>query len=702
MTKIYTVNSIDRIIANKIIDVKTVTKTSGGLSTEYFNIACAFDIETTSMMIDNVKYGFMYCWQVAIDDVVIMGRCWEEFIQMCKKLTDNLNLSTHRRLIFYIHNISFEFQFLRKHFDWYQIFAMETYKPIYAVTMGGIEFRCSYRLSNTKLANLDTSTKKLDNFDYSKIRHKLTRLSDEEIEYCAHDVLVVTEYINQEIKYCGDISKIPLTSTGYVRKKVADACMDIYKSKNDRDNMKYKKYKKLMNELTLTAHEYKQLKRAFTGGFTHSNPYYTRKLIIDSVTSYDFTSAYPSVMISEKFPMSKGVLHDRPSYNFYMKCKQHNCCLLDIVFTNLRSKIKQDFYISESKTESDYYSNVVSNGRIVKSKKCRLTVTDVDLDVIEQVYDYDDIEIVQMYTYRSAYLPKEIVMCVLDFYNDKTKLKGVVGSEDEYNRSKALLNSVYGMTVMDIVRETILYSLEDEWGKEKIDFNNIDNVIDKYNNGKRRFLFYPWGVWITAYTRRNLWSAILECGNDYIYADTDSVKILNADKHKKYFDEFNLNMISKLEKAMDHHKLNKDLIRPKTIEGVEKIIGIWDYEGYYVKFKTLGAKRYMVEKPNGKLILTASGLLKDKTIDYFIEEANKNDISPFDVFDNELHIPEDKTGKLTHTYIDEMMELDVTDYQGNSTHVIEKSGVHLGAQKYDLNMSDDFIDFINNLHLYLI
>ncbi|WP_442514418.1 hypothetical protein, partial [Pseudomonas promysalinigenes] len=59
-----------------------------------------------------------------------------------------------------------------------------------------------------------------------------------------------------------------------------------------------------MDDLTIDKDTYIQLKRAFMGGFTHANANYSNKVLTD-VSSVDFTSSYPSVMISEQFPMSR-------------------------------------------------------------------------------------------------------------------------------------------------------------------------------------------------------------------------------------------------------------------------------------------------------------------------------------------------------------------------------------------------------------
>lgn len=690
----------------------------------YINIESAFDIEVSSFYEGEEKRCSMYAWIFGINGKCIIGRTWDEAIQLFNTISEHYGLDLNNRLIVYVHNLSYEFQFFRHLFKWDKVFAIDERKPIYAVSMIGIEFRCSYLLSGYSLETVGKNLKiyhvekKTGDLDYSLIRHSKTPLTRKEVGYILNDALVVMAYIKEEMERLGNITRIPLTKTGYVRNYCRKCCQ--YKGKwwNNRS---------LMNELQIQSpQEYEQLKRAFMGGFTHANHWYVCK-IMSNVTSYDFTSSYPAVMMSEKFPMSSAKLveiHSRDEFDFYIK---RYCCLFDIRFVGLKHKLDFEHPLSSSKCR-EIKNAVIDNGRIAECESLVTTITDIDFEVLEKFYKWDKMSVKNFRIYKRGYLPKDFIESIIKLYEDKTTLKGVKGMELEYQHSKEQLNSTYGMTVTDICRDLIEYMTE--W---TIDSPDLKEALDKYNRSKKRFLFYPWGVWVTAYARRNLFSGILEFGYDYIYSDTDSIKVLNVDNHRDYFVRYNQAIENKLHKMCDLHGINYDRISPRTIEGKKKLIGIWDFDGFYTRFKTLGAKRYMVEKEDHSLSLTVSGVNKKNAIPYLLEHyATEEDIAKlkngngkefefseetktnvFNAFDEGLYIPssyvslvtgktESGTGKNIHTYIDESHSGYITDYKGKTIMYKERSGIHMEGTSYELSFAHDFIQYLKGVRTKIL
>lgn len=646
----------------------------------YYNVPCSFDIETSSFYDKNEKRSIMYIWQFAMYDNAVIGRTWSDFYNLIERISNIYRLNACKRIVIYVHNLSYEFQFIRKRFEWIDVFATEERKVLKAVSKSGFEFRCSYRLSGYALATLAKNLtrheikKMVGDLDYSLIRTPLTKMSETELGYCVNDVLIVTAYIAECIEDYGDIANIPMTQTGKVRRFVRSKML------NDRNRL-------LMRKLQLDELEYLQLRKCFQGGFTHANVMYALQEC-SNVTSYDFTSSYPTVMLSEKFPMSKAKFIyriDNESFEFYRK---NYCCMFDIQLHNVVSKVCFENIISFSKCQK-IENYILNNGRVYEASFLQMTITEIDFECVQKFYDFDSYEIRNLFYYEKGYLPKEFIEAILKLYNDKTTLKGVEGKEIEYLVSKEMLNSCYGMAVTNIAHEKIEY-INNAWLLGDSDYKS---AIDDYNSDRNRFLFYPWGVWVTSYARRNLFTGILECGDDYIYSDTDSIKIFHAENHQEYFNRYNSIIMKKLNAMCDFYNIDKKLIAPKTIKGIEKPLGVWDFDGKYKRFKSLGAKRYLVEYEDDSISLTVSGINKKTCVPWLKEKYHTND-KIFEMFNEMLTVPKEASGKKTLTYIDDEKKGIVKDYQGNFYNYDELSSIHMENSEYCLNICDQYLDFI--------
>lgn len=220
-------------------------------------------------------------------------------------------------------------------------------------------------------------------------------------------------------------------------------------------------------------------------------------------------------------------------------------------------------------------------------------------------------------------------------------------------------------------------------------------------------MFYPWGVWVTAYARANLMSSIVSIGEDYIYSDTDSNKCLHPESHVEYFQTYNSQVKDKILRSSQHFSIPLESYMPKTIKGKEQIIGTWADEGIYDSFKTLGAKRYLVSKQrsqqfedNGIQValtwtdyeLTVAGVNKRKAM-AFIKKTG----DPFNAFKIELVVPEEYSGRLLSTYIDEETEGDVVDYTGIPYHFHELSSIHMEPTDYSLDRAEEFRDYLKGV-----
>ena len=726
-----------------------LTRVQKGKYCEYYNIPCSFDIETSSWteVVDGeeVKRACMYLWAFGINGSVIVGREWrelEEFLEECRII---LNLSPDSKvLVCYVHNLGYEFQWMRKRIPWVEggVFSVKERRPVYALSKLGIEFRCSLLLSNYRLAyvgakllNTYPVKKLVGALDYSKVRSPITPITEGEMAYQCNDVRVVMSYIQEKIESEGDITKIPLTNTGYVRRYCRDYCMGKFEKDESTRRKKMFEYRVLMKDLTIKSEkEYEQLREAFAGGFTHANPNHWGETL-HNVGSADLTSSYPYTMVSDYFPMSGGsYIGEVTSEGFFEHLLSKYCCLFRVVFHGLSAVVTFDTYISLSKCKYISDDRVVNNGRVVCANELQITLTELDWDIISQVYEWDDIEVYDMRIYNRGYLPKPLIMSILELYKNKTTLKGVDEKVVEYMVSKNMINAAYGMAVTNIVRDEIQYDNEDnDWLKDEAD---AASQLTGYNKQFNRFLFYAWGVWVTAHARHNLWEAIFEFGDDYVYADTDSIKGINFEKHSYFFKEYNMRVYFKLAEMCDYYKIPFEYCEPKTKKGIKKLIGVWDREEDYLLFKTIGAKRYMYEHVDHSFNMTVAGVSKNDAVPYLLwayggknvkdekylklfklaysrdpenEEASqlamkeviamreRGEISYEAVlrhFKENLFIPAEHTGKNTLTYIDDEKDFIVKDYLGYEYPAIEYSAIHMSPVSYSFTLSEEYLKFL--------
>ena len=700
---------------------------------KYYNIPCSFDIETTSYYEWGAKKATMYLWSFCLNGSTILGRTWNDFIELIDLLANSFH-TEKRHLIIYVHNLGYEFQFMRKWFKWKEVFAVKERRPIHAVLENGIEFKCSYILSNYALAYIGANLirkysvqKDVGALDYSKMRHSLTPLTEEEIWYSVHDVQVVTSYIQEKIENEGGINEIPLTNTGYVRKYCRDYCFTQMQSEPKICKKLSAQYHTRMKSLQITSQcEYDQLHRAFAGGFTHTAPFHSGE-ICNNVGSADLASSYPAVMVMKKFPMSKGMFVGNASEeDVEMLISKGYCVLFTVRLTLVNQRFIYENYISVSRCSDISPEAVINNGRVASAEYLQITVTEQDWDIIKKCYEWEKAEFYSVRFYAADYLPRPFILSILHLFANKTSLKDVEGKETEYMVSKNMINSAYGMSVTNIIRDIYDYSNSEGWFSSDAD---VTSQLEDYNNNHNRFLFYAWGVWVTAHARHNLWDAIFEFGEDYIYADTDSIKGFNFEKHEPFFTLYNLSIDVQINKVCRHWKLNKELFHPKTVKGKTKTIGIWEREDDYKTFKAIGAKRYMYEYMNGELLFTISGVNKHYGVPYLLHEYlhvdlelaklaysnNPNnqseakeamkqllsmdlDYTPiFERFNDGLCFPAEFTGKQTLTYVDNGGVSTLKDFTGQTYTVLELSYIHMEPQSYYLSQSEEYIRFLKGI-----
>ena len=639
----------------------------------YLEHLMTFDIETSTIeKTDGTFEGFMYHWQVCIDGYVCFGRTWKEFLTFLRKMNRALkNYNEQHKLICYIHNFSYEFQFLYSWIKLTNVFAIDKRKPLKAISKDfNIEFRCSYLLSNMNLKKFIENTPNAHYFkgsgdlDYKKVFTPKSILTMSELGYCYNDVMGLYEAIIYLLRE-DTLTTIPLTSTGYVRREC-------------RNNMrKNKKNRKQFLDLKLDDKLYQLCKDAFRGGNTASNRYKTNFINYD-VSSYDMSSAYPYAMISGLYPITPFQEETITSLDMLDDYNNRYCTLAYYSFENVKLKKGIPFpYIPYSKCiefiapsyDSEFKGKEYCyNGRVLEAEFIKIAMTNYDYQIFIRQYEYDEenVRVEDFYYSHKGFLPKELTDTVIEFFTLKSQLKGIEEKTYEYMKSKNKLNSLYGMIVTDIIRQENLF--DDQWKKGE------NSTLEEYYSKRNNFLTYQWGLFVTAICRINLQKAIDKIGLDCVYIDTDSVKYCGS--HDDVFEQINQEMV-------DWCTLN-DIINHVEVGNHKYFLGLYDKEKGYDEFVTLGAKKYAF-KQNNKISITVAGLNKKSGAK---ELERKGGLSKFKIGTEFLD-----SGRKTVYYNDDKKHF--LTVQG--CQIENASNIALVDTTYTLGMTDVMLSILNGL-----
>ena len=687
-----------------------------GKKKRFDNTIYTFDIETSNYLIldgevipacdyDNlthkdqercIKQSNMYIWMFGINNTVYYGRTWEEF----KLFLNRVYECVPELKIIFIHNLSFEFQYLKSVLNIDSVFARAVRKPLKATCKDyNIEFRCSYMMSNCSLAKLPKLfklpvEKKVGDLDYDKIRNSKTELTDKELGYCEYDCLVLYHYIKYELQTYENVKDIPKTSTGHVRSDLKNKIQTNYAYK-----------KKVRRALNTNPHIFNLLSlECFAGGYTHANYSYT-DTVVENVDSWDFTSSYPYCMVAfNKFPLTSFKPINLSSYED-LKCDRFSY-LLVVKFTNVRHKYWNTF-ISKSKCR-DVIKPVEDNGRLISAKELTTTITDIDFKLILETYTCE-YEILECYYSFCGYLPKEIIDFTLDKYILKTQYKGDPDHELEYTKEKNKFNSIYGMTVTNSIRSDVDL-VDGNWLEIPLDNSSIIEKLDEQI--KKPFLEFSWGVFVTSIARYNLISNVIKMDEYAVYMDTDSIKARKG-YDISIIEEYNKNVLKRLEKASKELNIPLSRFMPEDRYGVKHPLGVFDDDGHYSKFITQGAKKYCYEvvKEKSKIKDLEDYKKKNKMyISYEDEEIIKElHITVSGVpkcgvtclngnienFRDDLVFDHKATNKNILMYCEEQQSIELVDYNGISDIVTDKSGCCILPTTYVLGKSEEYMHLLS-------
>lgn len=601
-------------------DINTVVK---GAQTKhpvkYLQTPIILDTETSHNHDEETPIGWIYQWCMEWHGEYNIGRSVEELIKTLRWIVDSYNLDDENRAVIYVHNLSYDMTylsaFLYEEFGKGEILAIKSRK-ILTVRHGGLEFRCSYLLSNMSLAQwgkkLKCNIRKMTGaIDYDKIHYpdETDELTPTDWEYMINDVAALKECIYRAMYYDKDtIATIPLTSTGYVRRDTRRA------------TRKDPNYRKWFMKCRLSVRAYQLCRYAFSGGLTHGNRFFGGKIVKD-VGHIDYKSHYPSRQQLNYMPASAfkcyfdkridGVL-DPAAFAMLL---EKQCCLIHIIFNNLRLKRGVTLpCLSKSKVRNymmlrftnDWDTPGTDNGKVINVYgPTAIVCTELDLKWILDQYDNDGYEVQEIYVAERGPVPQCIRNVVNDYFIGKETLPDGVLRDKQKNR----LNGIYGMFATDICRLDVSYNYETmEWTEIKDPGEDvIEEKINKFYKSRNSFTYYAHGVWTTAWARDCLLDIVKNVVGyeNYLYCDTDSVFYKESEEIEARIAAYN-NEIIKRNKELGLGVINRD--------NDISYYGVLAHEDHCRTFKFLHSKCYGFTDDNDELHITIAGVTKDNRL----------------------------------------------------------------------------------------
>ena len=686
----------------------------------YYDVAMAFDIETTQINTEEYHHAYMYIWQYAINDRVIFGRTWRDFISFYKDLvasfklgqpmSENAKHSQKYKAICLVHNLSFEFQFLCRRLPWAMkkvkkeyypnIFAKDAHNIVTAVTRQNLEFRCTLNLTGKSLNKLAKdfnlqSQKQVGKLDYNIDRNSQTVLNQDELLYCAYDVIILTEWYWKHFSpvYMHGAGKIPTTKTSIIRNETR-CHFDDLKKEGKADYPEGFPATEVFYRWMMTW--------LYRGGYTHTNAAYTAVEITpetdpEGLDSYDFTSSYPWRMLSCLFPWAFREI-DPTDIGDYLYYPEKYAVIFEAKFYNIRSRTTHSLESFHKCIDS--YEPYIDNGRVASAGMIYVALTEQDFLSYQQCYEWDKMDIIgSVYVSEKKPLPSYLVDMVLKYYY----LKCITDKDLDpiaYKLNKENVNSLYGMCCSGIFHDSYV------WNGYEMEPRDIPTDYEELK--KSQILLPQWGVYISAYARRAEVERMMSLSsysdmtiNDAIYGDTDSWKVRHPEKYKSMMECYNDRQQAIMD-ALDLSKSDFSFIGAKDEQDIKdkiKGIGYFKRESHINHFKALGCKRYIMSEQEFKndgslaepeIVVKCAGMKSEKFLE---KHKDKNEEEIFREFNFGTELLPEESGKMAHHYNMGKHSDVIADDQGNVEKMVELTSICLYPIPFKMSTFEDYVAF---------
>lgn len=506
------------------------------------------DFETTVFDGQTFTEVWAYAWcRLGSENATIGNNIYDFF-------NDMINQAFDKNIIVFFHNLKFDGSFLLnfmlsqdnfkqaiyqdRHGDWhfkksdelkngefaYMISDMGAWYDIVLKWHGHlITFRDSLKLLPFSVAKIgkDFGTKhQKTSIEYTGERHAGGVISDEERQYIANDVLVMSEALQIFFKLAENKSTI------------GACCIHDYRKMTKKEDWEANfpdMYDEHIDTKAFDAENADQyIRRSYKGGWVYVAEGKENKIFTDGVTA-DVNSLYPSMMSSQSsnfYPVGAPRFYkgdtipkqyiDKTKYYYFVRIRtrfylKHGKLPFIVINGSWRYPSRTPLKSSDVLDDNgDYCEYIKTESGELEDTSVILTLTCTDWELLQEHYNLIDCQILDYCVFKSA-------IGIFDTYIDKYAKIKKESKGAKRQVAKLFLNNLYGKMAQSTNSSFKIARLSD---------GVLKFTTQKAND--RKPMYIPIGSAITSYSRaftiraaQQNYHGVNERG--FIYADTDSI-----------------------------------------------------------------------------------------------------------------------------------------------------------------------------------
>lgn len=522
------------------------------------------------------------CVPVTVDpapELIQRGRTVQTFLTYCENLYISVNENNRGRrktkINIYTHNLKFDGDFIL-----YEILKTGCAELTNEVRENvlynfSIKFKSGaeitfydsmkiFPMKAEKVGKMYGIKKLVGDWDYNKYRDTSTEISPEEWAYVDHDVMIISKALaDYRQRGYRENTQAAIAYNERLRRTYPQFNKLIAKRAKQKN---YDKFREMFpyDIMPLAFNIHKHLLLGYFGGISWLNPKYACKDLTDA-HSFDVHSMYPAQMVYKPLPVGQPfIINDPTPEEAKRYLMNYDCVIADI--ENLTITLKSDRHFPFLMFQTSDKTSVRMQGKIIYCVNEFAVLSCWDFRIMQSEYNIKSMKITRLYLFRSKRGQyADFIRYFMDQKSAADKIRNDPNSTADEKQNaevlrsiaKVMMNSSYGKDGTKLIRQN-----------NQTVFDKANDVLENKLNCEiaQPEYYLPSAIFICAHARYQLFRAAILVRDDFIYSDTDSIKVTN-----------------------EGYKI---LINSPDFDVDDYRLGAWGYEGKYDTARFVRQKTY--------------------------------------------------------------------------------------------------------------